>query len=525
MNKQLTLLTSSVLMAGSAFAGIVSLDNATFSEITSPSVGEYNITEDMTLTSDNEYILQGNTFVMPGVTLTIQPGTIVRGQPQLSASDVPGSLVVTRGGEIYAVGTPSSPIIFTTAADTNRERWTTGDAFLDADPKTAPLPPSDGTNDNVNLWGAVTLLGYSTVNRSSSPTGVAGTAYIEGYTQNDSRTIYGGLLPNDSSGSIAYVSIRHTGNTTDPDEEQQGLTLGGVGSGTRLDHIDIYCSGDDGIEIFGGTANLKYFILSYFDDDGLDLDQGYTGLVQFGFIIASNYTPNASGISADKLGEWDGEDPANIVPAGQPFGCPTIYNITMFGPNSNDFGGFLDMKEGFGGNFFNSILAYGGTKTDVFNIQTSASTLSTTVGFPSLNPQARAQAGTLNVAGTLWYNVAGNVANNIGANSIADAFLNNNTGITPGAQKNVVGTNPLFGAANGGLANDQTVSNGLNPVPLSGAVILPAAGVPVTNTFFSSVNYIGAFPPDTLAPLFTTGWTALNLRGVLVDNAAAQNLD
>lgn len=524
-----------------------------------------NIVDDITLTSNviggnidlpsSTYILDSTTFVNPGVVLTIDPGVVVRGQPGESALP-PGSLVVSRGGFINANGLQTAPIIFTTAADTNRGRWSSGETFLDADPIENPLPPvaDPGIGDvpNVNLWGAVTLLGYAPTNRGTEDTGIAGEAFVEGFGLTTEQVIYGGSLPNDSSGSISYVSIRHSGRTIVEGDEQQGLTLGGVGAGTRLENIDIYCSGDDGIEIFGGTANLKNIIISYVNDDGFDLDQGWTGNAQFLFILASNITDGSGLVTSDECGEWDGQDgvddttaeitaavaefnaaldnidndPARFEAAqqaldalteqdgltttGQPFMAPTIYNMTVFAEGA---AGSLEIDAAFGGNIFNSIL-FGINRFDIED-ETSANPILN--GFSSASPADRLLAGSLNIDGVSFVGLPGETAASVSDTTFAQGVIENNNSIALNSNTNTFtdAANPFFfGAAAGGLFNTQETANGINPVPLAGAT---SNVVPTVGAFFDNAPYRGAFPQDGTAVIFTTGWSALNVRGILVD--------
>lgn len=486
--------------------------------------GNYEIVDDLTLTvAGSPYILEGTTIVTKGNTLTIEEGVVVRGQPKIVENvDIPGSLIVSRGATIIAEGTVTDPIIFTTAATTDRLRWTGTEVFLDADPATNPLPPMSGTNANVNLWGGVVLLGYAPTNLGAVQTGVAGEGYIEGFGLTGENFAYGGRNPNDDSGTLRYVSIRHTGNTVAEGDEVQGLTMGGVGFGTELEYIDIYCSSDDGIEIFGGTASLKYFMISYADDDALDLDQGYLGFAQFGFILANGLTGTGTEeLGPNTLAEWDGDDGSGDSTTGAPFTNPTFYNLTFFGTGSLDVGygdGMaFNLRNSFGGNLYNSIIAFI-PQTDVLVIGTQGNSNATLVGFPPSDPASQVQAGTLNIAGTLWWDVSGNDDTAIATTAIGTDILQNNVGgSAPGASKNVIGTNPFF--AGSGLAadaNDQTAIDGVNPVPYVG--VGTAAQVTYTHNFFDPVGYIGAFENNGAVPLWTNGWTAMNVRGILVSS-------
>jgi hypothetical protein len=209
-------------------------------------------------------------------TLTIQAGTL------LFASAGNDYLVVNRGSRISAIGTPTNPIIFTAR---NNLLGTTTDA-------------SQG------LWGGVILLGRAPI--SDCNTAVAGGSVncqqvIEGTTSSN----YGGASPNDNSGTMQYVQIRYSGFAIAPGNELQGLTMGGVGQLTTVDHIQIHNSSDDGIEIFGGRPNLKHIVITGADDDGLDTDLGYRGTVQFLLAVQRDASNGDSMIEADSNGNED----------------------------------------------------------------------------------------------------------------------------------------------------------------------------------------------------------------------------
>lgn len=535
--KNSLIITTALASASAAFAQTV-VNPANFPGDVTQSGSIINIVDDITLSS-GEYILDTTTIVNPGATLTINPGVIVRGQP--SDGGNPGSLLVSRGAAIDAVGTVTNPIIFTTAADTNRERWEPGDAFLDAAPATDPLPPVDPANvaiSNTGLWGAVTLLGYAPTNRGAADTGVSGEAYVEGFGLSTEQVTYGGSLPNDSSGSLKYVSIRHTGKTITEGDEQQGLTLGGVGAGTLLEYIDIYCSQDDGIEIFGGTASLSKVMISYVNDDGFDLDQGWTGNAQFLFILAANNSTWSGNVRSDEMGEWDGEDGVTneafdnsgvITSTGQPFTAPTIYNMTMFCDGAS---GSIEADSSFGGNVFNSILFELGE--DTFDIEDESTGNPVATGFPSSSPSDRLLAGSFNINGVSFIGKAGTNATDttggISETSFAEGVVTNDNAIALNSTTNTFTTgNPLlFGVAAQAVNgtgniwyNEQETANGVNPVPLANAT---SGLVPVAGAFFEEASYRGAFPQNPLTVLFTTGWTALNIDGILVDAGNGANV-
>ena len=273
-------------------------------------------------TADNEYFLTGLVFVGEGATLNIEEGTVVRFTEE-TGGDNTSALIVTQGAQINAVGTPQAPIIFTAEADT------VGSGLL----------PTDW-----GLWGGVILLG----NAPAEKGGVTADISIEGVDSDETRAVYGGDDPADNSGTLQYVSIRYTGVGIAPNSEIQGLTLGGVGNGTTIDHIDIYSSNDDGIEIFGGTVNISYASVAFATDDAFDFDEGWRGSIQFGFAIQTD-------ADYDQVGEWDGSDPDD----GQSLtAAPNLYNFTLIGPGQDATGAqrALIMRDAFAGKLGNSII-------------------------------------------------------------------------------------------------------------------------------------------------------------------------
>ncbi|MCB9225404.1 MAG: right-handed parallel beta-helix repeat-containing protein [Crocinitomicaceae bacterium] len=241
-----------------------------------------NITADQTWVTGKTYILQSRVAVTSGATLTIQPGVVVKGEAGTGANAT--ALIVARGGMINAVGTASSPIIFTSVAD--------------------HIVPGQIASPNLStdldgLWGGVIVLGNAKISVASGTE-----AQIEGIPASDSNGKYGGTNDADNSGTIQYVSIRHGGANIGDGNEINGLTLGGVGSGTTIDHIEIISNQDDGIEFFGGAVNVSHVVVLNTGDDGLDTDQGYSGTI-------SNFIIINAGDAAMELDGPEGSDLGN----------------------------------------------------------------------------------------------------------------------------------------------------------------------------------------------------------------------
>lgn len=269
-----------------------------------------DITTSTTWTADNTYNLTTQIFVRPGATLTIEPGTIIASTPSANGS---GSLAVTRGAKIIADGTADAPIIFTS----------TNDDFVT-------------WREAANEWGNLTIMGNAYVSENATPGNVptpnaSNVASMEGLVAQfpgDPDVLYGGGDDDDDSGVLNYVSFRYGGRVVGLNNELNGLSLGGIGRGTELSHIEIMNNVDDGIEIWGGTVNLKYFSIWNIGDDSLDIDQGYRGKIQYGFIV-QGYSLDASQGSGvgDNAIETDGAEDSDW----QPVTTTTMYNMTVVG--------------------------------------------------------------------------------------------------------------------------------------------------------------------------------------------------
>ncbi|MDX2002940.1 MAG: hypothetical protein SFW35_10940 [Chitinophagales bacterium] len=236
------------------------------------------VSTNRTLDADTIYEVAGYLVVDSGATLTIEPGTIVKFREGQGAAA--SALIVARNGKINAVGTADKPIVMTSVLD----NITVGQRF--------------GTNldeNDVELWGGLIILGNAKVSEVSGDT----EGQIEGIPADYTFGLYGGSNDADNSGTLRYISIRHNGTELRPDEELQGLTLGGVGSGTTIDHIEVVGSGDDGVEIFGGAVNLNQILISYVKDDGLDLDENYSGTVENFYIVHKGPAVDNAGLEID----------------------------------------------------------------------------------------------------------------------------------------------------------------------------------------------------------------------------------
>ena len=226
-----------------------------------------NISANTTWTSDKVWILKNRVTVLSGAMLTIQPGTIIKGEAGAGANAT--ALLIARGAQLKAEGTAALPIIFTSVAD----------EISPADVKAGNYA-SPNLDPTVNgLWGGVIILGNAKISASNAGADV-NQVQIEGIPTSDQNGLYGGTNDADNSGIIKYISIRHGGTNIGNGNEINGLTLGGVGSGTVIENVEIVSNQDDGIEWFGGTVNVKNAIVWNVGDDGIDTDQSWSGTLE-----------------------------------------------------------------------------------------------------------------------------------------------------------------------------------------------------------------------------------------------------
>jgi hypothetical protein len=224
-----------------------------------------NITSNTTWFSDTIYQLGGRITVEDGATLTIQPGTVIKGEAGTGANAT--ALLIARGGKLIAEGTPQLPIVFTSVADEITPAMISQGNFQ-----------SPNLDPTVNgLWGGIIVLGKAKISPKPDATGEVISVQIEGIPTSDANGLYGGNEDTDNSGIMKYVSIRHGGTNIGSGNEINGLTLGGVGSGTVVENIEVVANQDDGIEWFGGTVNANNVVVWNAGDDGLDTDQSWGG--------------------------------------------------------------------------------------------------------------------------------------------------------------------------------------------------------------------------------------------------------
>ncbi len=459
------------------------------------------------LTADNDYIMDMRIYVPDGHELHIEAGTVIKAQSKPTPEEA-CALVVVRGGKIFAKGSKFDPIIFTHVDD-----------------------PVDGTFsiENKELWGGVIILGYAQNNilqaddnpeQPGTLLGISdGIGYIEGLPYPDPRHHYGAydttaagesLFHNDdNSGVLRYVSIRHGGTDIGEANEINGLTLGSVGNGTTIDHIEVVSNGDDGIEFFGGTVDVKYINIMFCEDDYLDYDQGWIGKVQFMFgvqlpqtIVQNTGQPNDTIKYGDNGMEIDGDDGDNY-PAGhdsaascgvyqRPFrSSPKVYNATIIG-NGSDEG--LELKERVEGFIGNSVFA--NFANGVQFEQDGDETCEGGVEYP----------GVMEVKYNLFVNCA-NCLHSSSTGTQIDAFYNDSN-ICVAAGTGIIDDTVEVNITDGVDA----FSSKFNVVPAPGTLEFETNLAPYfEDSFFDYAPYKGAFEPGK--PSWLEHWTLHDTKG------------
>jgi hypothetical protein len=261
------------------------------------------INADTTFRKANSYILKGLVYIVGNHTLTIEPGTVIKGS--FSGADV-AALIITRGSKINAAGTATEPIVFTSAA---------------------PNPQSGD-------WGGIVICGKASINTSYN--GTNGLYQVEGGIDNANGDGLAGsgdatvptAIDTDNSGILQYVRIEYAGYAYQPDKEINSLTLSAVGNGTTIDHIQVVYAKDDAYEFFGGTVNCKYLIAYKTQDDDFDTDNGFSGKVQFGLVIRDSVIADISTSEA-----FESDNNASGTTAA-PKTKAIFSNITAIGPRA-----------------------------------------------------------------------------------------------------------------------------------------------------------------------------------------------
>jgi hypothetical protein len=269
------------------------------------------VRRDFTMTSDVRWVLTGKVTVGEdvgvhgdadgGPTLTVEPGTRIVG---MAGPDV---LVISRGAKIVAEGTRAEPIVMTTI----------------------------GKEEGRGQWGGLVINGLAPVNGcDEAPCELKG----EGRSG-----LYGGDRPEDSSGSLRYVQVRHAGYRFTADNELNGIAFQGVGRATRVDHVQVHNNADDGVEFFGGTVDVSHLVLTGNADDSMDWTNGWRGSAR-NVLIRQTDTADR-GIEGDNNG-----DAMDATPRSR----PVLANLTILGSGAGSQAMLL--REGSGAEVHNALI-------------------------------------------------------------------------------------------------------------------------------------------------------------------------
>jgi len=427
---------------------------------------------DRVLDADTVYVLTGLYYVEPGYTLTIERGTIIKGHKATG-----GTLIVTKGAQIFALGTQQKPIVFTSNQ----------------------APGSRASGD----WGGIIVLGDAPCNKVN-PVIEGG---LIGGTCSGGVTTYGGSNPNDNSGVLSYIRIEYCGFRFATNNEVNGLTMGGVGAGTQIDHIQVSYSDDDSYEWFGGTVNCNYLVAFAGTDDEFDTDFGYRGKVQFGFGLRDPDQSDATGQSNGFESDNDG----SATSTDQPYTRPIFSNMTLVGPERTD----AEVPFPLGETFQYSAVLRRSTQTNIFN--------TVIMGYPwgmslrDANTKTWALADSLevrntSVQATLIPSGSTHIHDETAWNQIDTWFTTagwNNIGLAPRNPDTI-------------LLTDMSDLNAPDPRPATGSELIASADF--TNPRLAGLvttTYRGAFPPASEAApneLWTYYWTAFDPQNTDYDD-------
>ena len=421
------------------------------------------------------YLLKGWVYIADGAELTIEPGTIIKGDKQTKAA-----LIAERGGKLIAKGTATEPIVFTSEEAAGSRK------------------PGD--------WGGIILCGKAKNNQTEQQ--------IEGGL----RTKHGGADDADNSGTLSYVRIEFAGYPFQKDKEINGLTLGSVGSGTEIDHVQVSYSNDDSFEWFGGTVNCKYLVAYKGWDDDFDTDNGFSGKVQYGLSLRDSKiadTSQSNGFESDNDASGSTATPTTSA---------VFSNMTFIGPkqidsdfaNTADYinAGSYNPNNGSGlGKYQAAMQIRRGSRLNCINSIALGWPIGLIIDSEKGDTREQAKAGNIRLQ-NVWFgnmDVTGSDANK----EYRDVLVNfvNKKPVADETQQSYSTTFFLAQKGNRVATLNEMLLTGKSLFAGLRADFLPAAGSPLLNAAsfegiasncFDKVSYIGAF--STTAE-WLQGWT------------------
>lgn len=421
------------------------------------------------------YELKGWVYVTAGASVTFEPGCIIKGDKATKAS-----LIIEPGGKIFAQGTVSEPIVFTSAQPKGSRK------------------PGD--------WGGLIICGKAKNN--------GGTLAIEG----GPRTQHGGNDDNDNSGVLSYVRVEFAGYPFEENKEINGITFGSVGQGTKVDHLQVSYSNDDSYEWFGGSVNAKYLVAYHGWDDDFDTDNGFSGKLQFLLAVRN---PKIADTSLSNSFESDN----NANGTNEPPKTSCVFsNVTLVGPigQAADFNNTMEYINGGNMNPGN------GSKTGLFQSAMQIRRYSQLSCFNSVamgypvglildnqkgDTQGLATNGTLKLQNIVFAQM-GIIGSDVN-NSFEDRFSSNGKDMTDATSF----SHTFFTAQTGNKTFDNisdlkldqpnSMTANANWGPKEGSPLSSGAAFtdPLLQTGFDKVDYIGAFKSNSDTDNWMKGWT------------------
>lgn len=406
------------------------------------------LTGQTTWTADRRYLLSGRVDVASGATLSIQPGTIICGDAEQTMMNV-SYLNIAQGGKLIADGTAEKPIVFTSSRDVGTRR------------------PQD--------WGGIVLRGYAPINNPPAAGMGPATTCAEAEASAGKYGPCGTPNDRDNSGTLRYVRIEFAGREFAPDKELNALSLYAVGSDTTLDYIQVHRGSDDGVEFFGGTANLKHAVASGVQDDAFDWEFGWVGKGQFWVSMQDSSIGNR-GFEADN----------NRMNATlDPHSSPTISNVTLLGLGRGVTAGGSDKREG--------IAFRSGTNANLTSFIIAGFT-DAGIAFEEATV-SQANAGKVQLTQTLFFGngPAGDAKNISDTKQLGSTAFDVKAWVLGQAGNREV--DPML--------RDPFNATAPKFLPQEGSPALQGASAPA-DPFFTPAAYYGAFGTDD----WTAGWTA-----------------
>ena len=448
-------------------------DNNTFGVVPEEPDAIANAREDYVkwTKADGPYLIDGRTIVNEGDTLEIEPGTVVKGVPNQNPDNA-SVLLVANGGTILAKGTENDPIIFTTQED---DVGSPGNIASTVD----------------GAFGGVIILG-------NGPKNFPGSRNVEGIPDDVSRASFGSNNPdpNYDAGIFKYAQIRYGGVSIGAGNEINGLTMGALGQDTEISYVEVFNNQDDGFEWFGGDVDAHHLVASRVGDDSYDIDQGFSGTLQYLLAIQAKNR-------GDRTGEHDSgdEDFGGSDEGDRPFSNPQICNATYVG-SGQDGGGdvALKLRDNFAGDYYNSIF-YGFPK-QMIEVEDASGP----------DSRARWEAGDLTINNSIAYQFKS--VEDLSSPTTDDQLQ----ALVEGWDAAAVGTDGTESLKAYGVTyedpgitrtfNDPYQS--LDPVPSNSSVV--TSNTASTPSGCETANYKGAFSPG--GPNWAKGWTLSDELGI-----------